>query len=418
MARGVNRLTAVQVTRMRGAGRYADGGGLYLQIGPIGGKAWLFRFMRNGRAREMGLGPFPLVTLSEARVAAAEARKLLLAGTDPIEERKARRDRARLENARALTFKQCADAYITAHAPGWRNAKHADQWRNTLATYAYPVFGDLFVQSVDTALVLKALEPIWTAKTETASRVRGRIEAVLDWATARKYRHGENPARWRGHLDKLLPAKSKVQKVVHHPALPYDAVGAFMVELRKRDGTAARALEFAILTAARTNEVLKARWEEIDLAAKVWTVPAERMKAGREHRVPLSEAAIAVLEAVKVDGADLVFPGAKPGKPLSNMALLKLLDRMGRSDLTAHGFRSTFRDWAADRTTFPREVAESALAHVVSDKVEAAYRRGDLFEKRRKLMDAWATYCAIIKVERAAEVVPIRASIQGQERRA
>ena len=405
MGRGLNKLTAVKVAKTRARGRHADGGGLYLQVGPTEGKAWLFRFMRNGQARQMGLGPLDAVTLSEARAAAGECRRLLHSGVDPIENRKAEANDSRLQDARALTFKQCAEAYIKSHSSGWRNAKHADQWRSTLTTYAYPSFGDLLVQTVDTTLVLKALEPIWTTKTETASRVRGRIESVIDWATARKYRHGENPARWRGHLDKLLPARSKVRKVVHHPALPYDEAGAFMAELRNREGVSARALELTILTAARTSEVLGALWEEVDLTAKVWTVPPARMKAGREHRVPLSNAAVAVLQAIKVDGAELVFQGAKKDKSLSNMALLKLLDRMDRSDLTTHGFRSTFRDWAAERSAFPREVVETALAHIVSDKVEAAYRRGDLFEKRRKLMQAWANHCSSVKA--SGEVISI-----------
>jgi integrase len=356
----------------------------------------------------MGLGAISAVGLSDARIAAGEARKLLHAGIDPIEDKKGQADRARLESARSVTFKACAEAYVKAHAPGWRNPKHANQWRNTLATYAFPVFGDLLVQSIDTDLVQRVLEPIWTSKTETAGRLRGRIEAVLDWAAARKYRTGENPARWRGHLDKLLPAKSKVQKIEHHPALPYADVGSFIAKLRERDGTAARALEFAILTAARTSEVLNARWDEVDLGAKVWTIPAARMKAGREHRVPLSSAAVAVLKSVHVEGAELVFPGAKKGNPLSNMALLKLLDRMGRSDLTTHGFRSSFRDWAAERTNFPREVAEAALAHVIRDKTEAAYRRSDLFDRRRKLMEAWASHCTTVKSTAGATVVSLK----------
>lgn len=400
MARGVCKLTATAVAKMKAPGRYADGGGLYLQVGPTGTKAWLFRFMRRGQAREMGLGSVGVVSLARARELAAEARTALHLGKDPIEERDKARQETLLAEARGMTFAQCAEAYIAAHRDSWRNAKHAAQWTSTLKAYAEPVFGTLPVQAVDLALVMKVLEPIWRAKPETASRLRGRIESILDWATVREYRQGENPARWKGHLDKLLPARAKVQKVEHHPALPYGEIGDFMAALRGQEGTAARALEFAILTAARTGEAIGARWSEIDLAAKLWIVPAERMKAGREHRVPLSGRTVGILQAMAElrpsddDGSAHVFPGAKPKRPLSNMAFLMLLRRMKRPDLTAHGFRSTFRDWAAERTAFAREVAEAALAHVVGDKVEAAYRRGDLFEKRRRLMEAWAGYCA------------------------
>ena len=309
-----------------------------------------------------------------------------------------------------MTFDACAAAYIEAHKTSWRNEKHRDQWRNTLNSYASPVFGSLPVQAIDVALVMKVLEPIWKTKSETASRLRGRIEAVLDWATVRSYREGENPARWRGHLDKLLPARSKIQKVEHHPALPHDEIGDFMAMLRGQDGTAARALEFLILTAARTGEIIGARWDEIDLEDKIWVVPGARMKAGREHRVPLSGAALAILEQMReIREGDFVVPGGKKGKPLSNMAMLAVLKRMGRDDLTTHGFRSTFRDWAAERTNFPREVVEMALAHTIESKVEAAYRRGDLFQKRRQLMEAWVRFCASPKSR--GEVVPISSRI-------
>jgi integrase len=305
-----------------------------------------------------------------------------------------------------MTFDGCAAAYIDAHKTGWQNAKHRDQWRNTLTSYASPMFGSLPVQAVDVGLVMKALESIWQTKPETASRLRGRIEAVLDWAKVRGYREGENPARWRGHLDKLLPAPSKVRKVEHHPALPYDELADFVAALRSQEGVAARALGFLILTAARTGEVIGSRWDEVDLEEKIWVVPAARMKAGREHRVPLSEAAAAVLEQMKqIRESDFVFPGGKKGKPLSNMAMLAVLKRMDRGELTAHGFRSSFRDWAAERTNYPHEVAEMALAHTVGDKVEAAYRRGDLFQKRRQIMEAWARFCETARFQ--AEVVPV-----------
>jgi integrase len=414
MARDMGRLAAVALPKLK-PGMHADGGGLYLQVTKSGARTWIFRFMLDRRAREMGLGPLHTVTLSEAREKARECRKLRLEGIDPIEARSAKKAEARLAAATAMTFREGAEAYIAAHKAGWKNPKHAAQWPATLATYVYPVFGDLPVQAIDTGLVMKALEPIWTAKPETATRVRGRIESVIDWATARGYRQGENPARWRGHLENLFPKKSKVRRVEHHPALPYDEIGAFTASLRGQGGIGARALEFLILAAARTGEVIGARWDEFDLAQKVWTVPAERMKAGKEHRVPLSAAALAIVEAMReTRESEFVFPGGKRGKPLSNMAMLKLLKRMGRDDLTAHGFRSSFRDWAAESTGFPSEVVEMALAHMVGDKVEAAYRRGDLFAKRRQLMEAWARYCEARRV--SGDVVNLSAASRARVR--
>jgi integrase len=388
---------------------YADGGGLYLQVTERGA-SWIYRYMLNKRAREMGLGPLALFGLSEARAKALDARRLRHEGIDPIEARKAQRIRARLDAAKAVTFKECSEAYIKTHRAGWRNRKHAKQWEATLATYAEPLMR-LPVQAVDTALVLKVLEPIWTTKPETAVRVRGRMEAILDWAKVRGYRTNENPARWRSHLDKLLPARGKVRRVEHHAALPYAELPGFLVALREREGIAARALEFTVLTAARTGETIGARWNEFDLLDKTWTVPAARIKAGREHRVPLSVRALSILEEMRAHrSADdsFVFPGGKPGKPLWNATFLMLLRHMGRSDLTTHGFRSSFRDWAAERTNFPSEVAELALAHAVRNPVEAAYRRGDMFEKRRRLMQQWATFCATAPTQEANNVAPIR----------
>jgi integrase len=397
MARTTERLTALKVERLTDKpGMHADGSGLYLQV-TDNGASWIYRYMLGGRSREMGLGPLALFGLQEARAKALDARRLRHEGIDPIEARKAARLRLRLDEAKAMTFKQCAEAYLKAHRAGWHNGKHAAQWEATLATYAEPIIGVLPVQAIDTALVLKVLEPIWTVKPETASRVRGRIESILDWARAREYRVGENPARWRGHLDKLLPAPSKVRKVRHHAALPYSELPNFLIELRSQPGIAARALEFTILTAARTNETIGSTPHEINGSEKLWTVPADRMKAKREHRVPLSGRALAILaEAESARGAEdqFIFPGGKSSKPLSNMAMTEVLRRMGRSDITVHGFRSTFRDWAAERTNFPNEMVEMALAHAVSDKVEAAYRRGDMFEKRRRLMDAWTEFCS------------------------
>lgn len=392
MAREIGKLSAVVVRNKSAPGLYADGGGLYLQVTEAGAKTWIYRFMLNGRRRDMGLGAAHTVTLAEAREEARRCRQLARDGVDPIDNRKAARLSALAKTATTMTFKQCAEGYIRAYEAGWRNTKHAAQWTSTLEHYAYPVMGELSVATVDTGLVMRVLEPIWSTKTETASRVRGRIEAILDWAIVRKYRDGENPARWKGHLDHLLPARAKVQKAGHHAALPYDRMVDFMKTLGDVDGVAARALEFAILTAARTGEVLGVTWAEIDLEKRLWVIPPERMKAGREHRVPLSKAALAVLQG-QSGREGPVFRGGKANKPLSNMALLMTLRRMKRTDLTAHGFRSTFRDWVAECTDFPHEVAEMALAHAVGDKVEAAYRRGDLFEKRRKLMDEWAKYC-------------------------
>jgi integrase len=341
MGRQVEKLSALTVSRAKTRGYLGDGGGLYLQVSASGSKSWVFRFKDHGRLREMGLGSVHAIGLAEARKRATACRQMRLDGTDPIAVKKAGKLKAKLEAARAMTFQQCAEAYIEAHQAGWQNAKHAAQWSSTLKTYAYPVFGALPVQTVDVALIAKVLEPIWTTKTETASRLRGRIERVLDWAAVRGYRQGDNPARWRGHLDQLLPARSRVQKVQHHAALAYAEIGQFMADLREQKSTSALALEFLILTATRTAEVIGASWSEVDLDAAVWTIPAERMKAKKEHRVPLSKQALAILKRLhKHRAGEFVFMGAKSGKPLSNMALLMLLGRLGRSDLAVHGFRS------------------------------------------------------------------------------
>lgn len=411
MAQFVGRLTALKVLRGKKPGMYADGAGLYLQVTGDGtervAKSWIFRFTLRGRAREMGLGSLSTFGLADARAKAAECRRLVYEGVDPIEARRTERAKVMAETARSLTFKECTEQYLAAHRGGWRNAKHAAQWSTTVKTYADPVIGALPVQRIDTALVMKIVEPLWSKKPETAARLRGRIEAVLDWATARAYRQGDNPARWRGHLDKLLPARTKVRQVKHHAALPYDELPEFMTELRIQEGVSARALEFLILTAARTGEVIGARRDEIN--DEVWTVPADRMKGGKEHRVPLSAPALAIVRKLQSEHrGDFLFVGSKRGNPLSNMAMLALLKRMGRADLTAHGFRSTFRDWAAERTNYPREAVEMALAHAIDNKVEAAYRRGDLFDKRRLLMAEWATFCSQSGRPGGAHVVPMR----------
>ncbi len=395
VAKTSERLSALKVAGLRQPGYFADGANLYFRVAQSGAVGWIFRFTSQGRTRDMGLGAYPEISLATARKLAEKCRELTKQGLDPIEQRRTERAAQRVAAAKTLAFGECVRQYIEDHEAGWRNAKHRAQWKNTLAAYALPVFGKLPVAAVDGGLVLRALKAIWTSKPETASRVRGRIESVLDWARVHGYRTGENPARWKGNLDHLLPPRSKVRRVKHHAALPYDEIGQFIETLRARQGGGARALEFTILTAARTGEALGATWAEIDFNNKTWTVPAERMKAGKEHRVPLSDAALEILERLhKIRIGGFVFAGAKPGRPLSDMAMLMLLRRMGQGVITAHGFRSTFRDWAAECTSFPREVVEMALAHGIGSAVEAAYRRGDLFEKRRGLMHAWAEQCA------------------------
>jgi integrase len=410
----LNRLSALKV-RTLPPGMHLDGGGLYLQVteGKNGLKqSWIFRYATGAKTttmtgktrqaeRKMGLGSLDTVSLSGARQKAAEARRAMSDGIDPLAAKRRRRAALALANATSMTFDQCRDAYLSSHRTGWRNIKHSSQWTNTLRTYVTPVFGRVAINDVNVRLVLAALEPIWTTKPETANRVRGRIEAILDWATAREYRTGENPARWKGHLDHILPPRSKVRQVKHHAALPYPELPAFMAELREQNGVAARALEFAILTASRTGEVIGARRSEIDTRQKLWTVPADRMKGHKVHRVPLSDRALALIEGE----SSMLFPGSRGG--LSNMAMLTLLRRMGRADITAHGFRSSFKDWARDRTRFDNYVVEAALAHASGDKIEAAYARSDVLEKRRRLMDAWAAYC--LHGNPTAEIVPLRA---------
>lgn len=410
----LHKLTALKVDKLKAAGVYGDGGGLWLQVSEAGGKFWIFRFTLNGRARWMGLGPAHTVSLAEARDHALECRKMVRAGIDPIEFRNAKDRQYASELARAMatsvTFAECSKRYIAAHQEGWKNAKHKAQWESTLATYCEKM-NDTPVSVITTGQVMDCLNPIWTTKAETASRLRGRIEAILDYAKVMEWREGENPARWKGHLDHLLPAQSRVKRIEHFAALPYPEIAAFLVALRKEEGVGARAVELAILTAARSGEVRGATWEEFDLDAALWIVPADHIKTKKEHRVPLSAKAGALLRErhQATGGKGLVFPGRKDKTPLSDMSLTAVLRRMERGDLTVHGFRSTFRDWGAECTAYPREVLEMALAHTIGDKVEAAYRRGDLFEKRRRLMEDWATYCDTVRGE-ADNVVPIQPS--------
>jgi integrase len=409
MSRTIHRLTARQIAATKpGTGErvmLADGGNLLLQVvGKQGGlnRSWIFRYERDGKRHDLGLGPYDTLTLAEARERARGLRVQLLDGLDPWSARQQqRKDRLAqvAERARAMTFRQCATGCITAHEDSWRNAEHRRQWVTSLEHYVYPTIGDLPVDEIATPHIVKILEPIWKTIPETASRVRGRIEKVLGWAQVRGFRAGDNPARWRGHLAELFPAKGKIQKTKNHPALPFTELPALMIELRERPSITGAALEFTILTAARSGEVLGAKWSEVDLIAKTWTIPASRMKAGKAHKVPLSAHALEILASLPRDG-ELVFP-------LTHTAMLELLRRMGRDNVTVHGFRSSFRDWCSERTSYPEAVAEQALAHSIGSKVQRAYHRTDLFEKRRRLMAEWAQWCSRPTV-RAGEVVTLR----------
>jgi integrase len=436
MARRIKRLSVKEIESNDKPGLYCDGNGLYLQVSQQKTKSWVFRFQIAGRPRKMGLGEVRIgevgrITLADARKKAYAAHLLVADGIDPIEERNARKAKAAVESAKALTFRQCAKGYIDANKHAWKNAKHGAQWEATLETYAYPVIGKLPVGAVDEGHIMKILQPIWTTKTETASRVRARIEKVLDRARVLKLRTGDNPARWIGHLDQLLPARSQVAPGENQPALPYKQIPEFMPALRQREGIGARALEFTILTIARTGDTIGAKWHEIDLKEKLWTVPAARLKSKRgtrkrDHVVPLSDRALAILKDLPREG-DYVFPGPKAGGPLSNAAMAAVIDRMNEDrvkaglpkwvdpqqdgrEIVPHGFRSTFRDWASEQTDYPSELCEMAMAHTVSDKVEAAYRRGDMREKRVRLMRDWAEFCTSSPRGESAKVIEMRAA--------
>jgi integrase len=396
VGQGLERLTALAVTRLRKRGYYNDGGGLYLQVAASGSKSWVFRFRSrtDGRLREMGLGSFQTVSLADAREQARECRRRLLAGNDPIQARNDEREALKATAAQSVTFEYCAQNVIESRKAEWRNNKSAKQWSATFARYVYPSIGAKGINEISVTNIMEVLKPIWQEKAETAKRVRGRIELVFRWAIAMGHRRGENPARWEGLIDRIAPAHRKFVRVKHHAALPFEDLPAFMLDLRSQNGIAAAAMEFAILTAGRTGEVIGATWDEMSIDRRTWTIPAQRMKAGREHRVPLSTSAISLLRRMEhLRNGEAVFPSQRKGHHLSNMALLKVLKRMERSDITTHGFRSTFRDWASECTDTPNEVVEMALAHTIGNAVEAAYRRGDLFEKRRKLMGDWAEFC-------------------------
>jgi integrase len=400
------KLTALDVQRAVEPGLHGDGDNLYLQVSASGTKSWLFRYRLNGKARAMGLGSASAITLKRARELCAEPRRLVAEGVDPIDAKRAQRAAAAIETAVAVTFRQFAEGYIQLHQHSWRSDKHRQQWQASLTTDVYPVLGNVPVRDITTALVLKALQPIWTVKPEAASRTRGRIEAILNAAKAAGLRSGENPAQWKGHLEMLLPAPRKLRAARHFPALPYQELPAFMQDLRTRQSVGARALEFAVLTAARSNEVNQARWGEIDFDSRTWTIPSDRMKANKEHRVPLSDAALTMLRQLyDARTGEFVF-SFTGGNPISSATMRMLMGIMGYGHVTQHGFRSTFRDWAAEQTSYSSEVIEMALAHTIVSKVEAAYRRGDLFEKRGRLMAAWGQYCE--QTQATGDVIAIR----------
>ena len=388
------------IKKLNKPGVYGDGAGLYIRVTEGGSKHWIHRFSLRNKAHWMGLGPYPEITLTEARLKNMEARRTRLTGVNPINARNSANAKAQ-----SITFQECADQYIASHQSGWKNPKYTAQWISTIAVYCGPVIGKLPVDEIEVGLIMRVLDPIWTTKVATAGHIRGRIESILDWATVRGYREGDNPARWKGQLDHLLPSSRKVKKTKHHAALGYTQMGELMGELRQQSGIAARALEFTILTACRSGEGRLAQWEEIDLKSRVWIIPGERMKMGKEHRVPLSDAAMAVLNQMD-QSTTFIFPSKVAG-PLSDVRLTAVLRRMGHADTTVHGFRSTFRDWASESTAYPRDVAEMALAHSIGDKVEAAYRRGDLFTKRTRMMEDWARFC---NQTHSGEVVPLKKS--------
>lgn len=402
MGKKAANLAPLTVSKLKTPGLHFVGhvAGLALSVSKTGSRSWILRMMIGGKRRDMGLGAFPEIPLVRAKELAAEKRQQVRDGIDPIAARREAQATLKAVQASFISFEEAARQYIAAHEAGWKNAKHAAQWTTTLKTYAYPVIGKLHVRDVSLDHVLKIIEPIWKEKTETANRLRGRIEAILDWAKVRGSRTGDNPARWKGNLDALLPARNKVATVRHHSALDWQECPAFMNDLRSHEGNSAKALEFSILTACRSGEVRGARWTEIDMNRAIWTIPAARMKAGKEHRVPLSATVLKLLTALPSDNHDkneLVFPNGR-GETLSDMALTMVIRRMNR-DFTAHGFRSSFRDWAGESSAFPREVIEHALAHQLKDKAEAAYARGDLFTKRVALMQAWAEFLSRPAVE-------------------
>ena len=393
MARSINKLTARKVASLNTKGWYGDGNGLWLKVTSSETKSWVFRYSRFKKINNMGLGSIFAVSLADARLKAQEYRATLQEGLDPLQVKRELEAKQKAEKADLVTFNHCAERYIESHKAGWKNAKHAQQWTNTIHTYASPVIGSLPIKSIDTALIMRVLEPIWLTKNETAGRLRGRIENILSWAAVQGYRAADNPAQWKGHLENLLAKPSKIKKVKHHRAMPYTDIHNFINDLRTHTGVSAKALEFLIITASRTSEVIGAQWDEIDLTANVWIIPANRMKAGKEHRVPLCSRALELIEEMKAFKTnDFLFCGQTKAGGLSNAAMDKLLQKTMAKEYTVHGFRSTFRDWTAEQTNYPRDLCEMALAHTIKDKSEAAYRRGDMMEKRFNMMNDWLKY--------------------------
>ena len=400
MARQINKLTDRGVKAQKKRGRYADGNGLYLQVSKSGSKSWLFRYMMDGKAREMGLGSTTTITLSEARDDALECRKLLKEGIDPIKDRNNRIAKTKSDNKDVLSFQKATEEYLKAHSASWKSVRHGDIWHSSVKRYAYPELGSMPVNIIERGHIMRVLEPIWIEKTETAKKLRGRLETILDWATVQDFRKGENPARWRGHLDKLLPKPSEIHSVKHFAALPYQEINDFVNKLKQREALSALALRLIILTAARSGEVRGAMWSEFDLANGTWTIPTERMKAKKEHIIPLCDEALSIVQSLpRIVGNEHLFTGSRSGKPISDVVFKKLMERMGVKGITTHGFRSTFRDWAAEHTSFPREVIEAALAHQLKDKAEAAYFRSNLLDKRRELMEKWSDYINLPIIE-------------------
>ncbi len=411
MAKQINKLTDRSVKAQKKQGRYADGNGLYLQVSKSGSKSWLFRYMLDGRARQMGLGSVGTKTLSEAREDSLTYKRLLKEGIDPIQDRNNRIAKTKAANKDILTFKESTEEYLKAHSAAWKSVRHGEIWHSSVKRYAYPELGTMPISSIERSHIMRVLKPIWVKKTETAKKLRGRLEAILDWATVQDYRKGENPARWRGHLDKLLPKPSEVHTVQHFAALPYSEINNFMNKLREREALSALALRLISLTATRSGAVRGAKWSEFDLKNAIWTIPAERMKARKEHVIPLcNEALSIVLSLPHLAGSEYLFTGTRSGKPISDVVFKKLMERMKTTGITTHGFRSTFRDWAAEQTSFPREVIESALAHQLKDKTEAAYFRSNLLDKRRELMDKWGDYTLLPTIE-TGEVINIKNTI-------
>jgi integrase len=390
---GIEKLTLSKIARISKPGRYSDGGGLYLQVTKRLTKSWIFRYQRQGTEHYMGLGSLCWISLEEARKAASDARASLAQGCDPLQARDLDDEQRQITKTNCKTFDECLAACIARHKAAWRSNKHGKQWESSLRTHISPHLGKLHVDQITTAHVFEALEPIWASLTETACRLRGRIERILSWATTLGYRQGNNPARWRGCLQELLPDPEKLKKTRHHPAMPYQEIVAFYPELETRTETGAQALAFTILTACRSSESLQAKWEEIDFAHKLWTIPGARTKNGCAHRIPLTQATLRILDSLRGRDPIWVFPGTKPGHPPSEGVMLSMLDKMDRADVTVHGFRATFRTWVAEQTQYPREMAELALSHTVGSKVEQAYQRSDLFERRRALMRDWAAWC-------------------------